>query len=80
MHIILITTKGKGSSNSKWNANKNENNKKKDGNKKFKGECFYRKKKGYTIVKCRAKIYSLLKRIGALEKKLWVKLLVKPFF
>ena len=49
---LSTTTKGKGGANSKGgNSKKNEDNKKKGG-KKFKGECFYCKKKGHTIAKC----------------------------
>lgn len=39
----------------KGNSSKNGDNKKKGGKAKFKGECFYCKKKGHTIAECRTK-------------------------
>ena len=50
---LSATTKGKGGANSKGgNSNKNEDKKMKGGKNKFKGECFYCKKKCHTIAKC----------------------------
>lgn len=45
----------KDGTNSKGNFIKNVDNNKKGGKKKFKGECFYSRKKGHNIVECQAK-------------------------